>query len=211
MAGGLADWKVKNAVPLTSVLFVKRGKRMPSKLKLTDCSIGLVHPIKGAVSALYGYQNKADALSCSAQYADKHDLDMHVVEFKVVLDKHIDPKMLALSKFDATRFMSLSRIAKDTTVLLAEYWQEWLEKEDSAASRRLRRTLDWTKGEEFVGARPDLLEKFFKAEPRIHLVAHPAQTTFSDQKFVVGTFLPGKVKAVVDASVRLAEYVKIIL
>ena len=185
--------RTPNGIEMTTVVFLPEGEELPSRIKLSECSLPIVPQIKGYVSGLYGYQSKMDGLAAASAYAKKNKLRMLIVDYLVVLDKPLIKGEVSEGVLDKTEFVSMQRIYTSLRDEIAEYWKEWLHKEGQP---RVETAYKWNYTESFVGRRPDLVAKLFSRKEwrGVKLIAHPAGVSFSKTPLVVGTHKPGTVR-----------------
>lgn len=179
--------RLRNSIDLTTVVFVPEGEPLPSKIKLSGCSLPLTHPLpKGYLTGFYGYQFKKEGLAAAYAYGRANRLQVIYIAYVVNFDLPLVKSVVSPELLDKTEFVSTLRIARALSDEMAAYWKEWLSKESLHFNAN---AYDWNSPTSFIGQHPNLLPKLM-ARPEwkhIKLIAHPAFVGFHERPLILAT------------------------
>jgi len=156
----------RHPIELSCVHFFKGS--LPPSLSLKDIVPTLV---PDTVTALYGYQSKADGFKAAYEYAQKHGLNFTVIDITVEIARKQNPLVMKpdeLSQFDFVSFQRLSKdMAKEVKEILSQAFP------DTKISKPQTAFAD----------DPGLLTALLKDERWQHLriIATPMRTGFSNE------------------------------
>ncbi|MEB0221346.1 hypothetical protein [Pseudomonas sp. AB12(2023)] len=198
--------KAEHIIELSTIYFYQGVT--PRTIALKDCGLKAKGSIKGAFSALYGYQSKQEAFMAARSYANERRLDFTVIDLLVKLDTKQNPLTMKpedLASHDFISFQRLSRSMMDDVqdVLRAHLLAEGTDPD----------SVGIFKPHIVLMQRPDLVAALMNQPSWEHLkvIAHPADLEFSARPLNVGTVPFRHWDAIQEATCRLNPNIRITL
>jgi len=198
--------KNEHLIELSTVYFFQGSA--PKTVALKDCGLEMHRPIKGALSALYGYQSKQEAFMAARSYANENRLDFTVIDFLVKLDQKQNPLMMKPEDLQAHDFITFQRMAKSMQDEIQESLRQLLIAEGSDPAG-----VGVAKPHLAIMQRPDLLAALMDQPDWQHfkVIAHPADLKFSGRPLNVGTVPFRHWDSIQEATCRLNPNIRITL
>jgi hypothetical protein len=193
-------------IELSTVAFYEAPT--PPTLALHACSLPLVSPVPGAMTALYGTKSKPEGFMAARAYADRHRLQFTVIDFLVALEHKPNASVMKPDELPDHDFLSLLRMSGSMSDQVGQWLRDGLEEVGQGTD-----LLDTLKAEHAVLQQPSLIETLIDRPACRHLklIAYTAMTSISDRPLNVGTVPFRHWSAIQEASCRLDPTVRVTL
>ena len=183
-----------------SVIFFFKGS-LPDTINLKDCAFPFRTPIENCFPALYGNISKRNGILAANEYADKHQLNFTVIDFRISLEDAVDTTPKNKKEFFHSEVISLNRLSRNK---IFQLYDDYIDDNSKKILKNKTAYLDLIE-------KPELLTHLINHQDfeKLKLLIYMAKTAISETPLTIG-YIPYKNWDVItSAACRLHPNIKV--